>query len=423
MRSRTTRAVAVILGAALAALGLSACSQGGTGDKVQLTYWTFTDYASGTAGELQRQLISEFEKTNPNISVKVVGKTGSDISSGVVATAGQPTAPDVITGQLANGGLLVKAGALKDISSEWSASNASYRSEFNADFVKDLGQNGHTWGVPYTSYSTVLYRNLAVLQAAGIDPAAGVKDWSDWLDQMKKVKESGGFGLANPFATYWEALSYYGGVPNASFALTKSGTSSTLSAPSLAKALSFMTATQQYGSPVATGDQAETDLFTSNKLAYIVSGPWLDPSLQQAAAKGLKYDQIPVPGEAAGQTGGTRGGEFLAVASGSQHSEAAWKFVQFMTEAKQAQRFAVGLGRSVANDTAMSSPAAAAVPLLKVTATAFKTAVDESPLMADIPTNAFDALNNAVTAVKSGQNPQTASSEAVSSFNNSIKAG
>jgi multiple sugar transport system substrate-binding protein len=81
--------------------------------------------------------------------------------------------------------------------------------------------------------------------------------------------------------------------------LSPDGKSLTMDVSKYADALGFMKDFQSYSSNVSFADQAATDLFTTNKMAFMVTGPFADPSFEQAKKeKGLEYDYILVPGSA-----------------------------------------------------------------------------------------------------------------------------
>jgi multiple sugar transport system substrate-binding protein len=395
-------------------------SPSAAGEAVNLKFWTFADFTTGTAAELLSTFIDEFEASHPGITVELIGKPGPDIITGITATAGSAESPDVVTTQLSEGGTLVGAGALRDLSAEWQAAGDAYRGQFNPAFTSVLSQDGQVWGVPFTTYSTLLYRNLTVLEDAGIDPAAPITDWTAWKQQIDKVKQAGKQGLPSYFAGPWQFMNFYGGTSDATFTLSADGRSTSLDASKLAETLEFLKSIQPEGAPVDAIDQAATDLFLGNEMAFLVQGPWLDPTLKEAS--GLKYDFVPMPGAQSGKTGGVRGGEFLTVPAGTAHPAEAWQLVQYLSDTAQTARFAAGLGRLVANDAALATPEVQANVLVKTTATAFPSAVDETPLMQKLPANFQQPIGDAVAAVGSGSlDPAAAGQQIIEGLNQSLQ--
>ncbi len=391
-------------------------------EPVTIEFWIFQDFLAGDAGTLIKKFATEFENANPGIKIHLVGKTAPDILSGVIMGAGSGALPDVITTQYAFAGSLVKAGLIKDVSSEWAAMPSSWQQQFSPWAVKILTKDKQVLGVPFTAYASILYRNLTVLRKAGIDPAVGIKDWADWLAQSKKIKDSGFFASAKYLDFPWGHLSFYGGVKGAQLGLSPDGKSLTMDVSKYADALGFMKDFQSYSSDVSFADQAATDLFTTNKMAFMVTGPFADPSFEQAKKeKGLEYDYILIPGQTADTHGAVYGGEFLAVLR-TPKTDPAWKWASFLADSAQMKRFAAGLGRFVSNDVVLADPEIKKNALLQLTAKAFDTAVPESPLMVDLPEQLFQPMADNGTLILLGkETPQQAAKNAIDQMNKALE--
>jgi len=173
---------------------------------------------------------------------------------------------------------------------------------------------------------------------------------------------------------------------------------------------------------VSFADQAATDLFTTNKMAFFVSGPFADPAFQQAKKNsGLDYDYILIPGQTADIHGAVYGGEFLAVLK-TNKADAAWKWASFLADAAQMKRFAAGIGRYVSNDVVLADPEIKKNALLQLTSKAFATAVPEVPLMADLPEQFLQPMADNGTLILLGkQTPQQAAKNAIDQMNQSLR--
>ncbi|MBV8816684.1 MAG: extracellular solute-binding protein [Verrucomicrobia bacterium] len=391
-------------------------------EPVTIDFWIFQDFLAGDAGALIKKFVAEFENANPGIKIHLIGKTAPDILSGVVMGAGSGALPDVISTQYAFAGSLVKAGLIKDVSSEWHAMPASWQQQFSPWTVKVLTEGNQILGVPFTAYASILYRNLTVLKKAGIDPAVGIKDWADWLAQSKKIKESGFFASAKYLDFPWAHLNFYGGIKGAQLGLSPDGKSLTMDVSKYADALQFMKEFQSYSSNVSFADQAANDLFTTNKMAFFVSGPFADPTFEQAKKNsGLDYDYILIPGQTADTHGAVYGGEFLAVLKTTK-TDSAWKWASFLADAPQMKRFAAGIGRYVSNDVVLADPEIKNNALLQLTSKAFESAVPEVPLMADLPEQFLQPMADNGTLILLGkETPQQAAKNAIDQMNQSLQ--
>ncbi|MEP7241515.1 MAG: extracellular solute-binding protein [Devosia sp.] len=405
--------------AASTALSVALMSGSALAEPVKLVFWTFADAATGAVGDVVKAQIAAFEKANPDITVDLEGKPSTDIIAGLIANANAPGV-DVVTTQY-RASSLVQAGVLADLTSYFAASSPEFQSQFPKSFIDILTKGGKLLGIPYTTTTSVVYRNLDVLKKAGIDPAEPVKTWADWLAQMQKIKDSGDFAVANQMVFWYEALAYYGGVPGVkSFDIVDG--KSNLDPAALTKALTFMKATEPFAAPVDSLAQGETDLFTSNKLAFMMSGAWMYPVVEAASkANGFKYDSIGVPGESADKTGGVFDGEFLSVAEGSAHKDAAWKLVQFFADAPQAAVYSSVAGRYVSNNVAIDDPVLKNSTFIQQQAKLITSAVNDAPFLQPVPDDAPNAFAAGLADLKGGKAPAEVAADIITAYDSALE--
>ena len=406
------------IAAAAFAVGVLLTSASVAAEKTTLNIWLFADWTTGSQGDEMKRQIAAFEKQNPDIEVHINPKQSTEIIAGLIANGRSPGV-DVIATQL-RASSLVQGHMLTDLTPYWKASTDAFRNQFTKSFVDVLTKDSELLGVPYTTTASVAYRNLDVLKAAGISPDAKPKDWDEWLAQMKKVKESGNYAVANQMVEWFQVLNYYGGVPGATFELQDG--KSTLDKDKLAKALAFMKETQPYAAPVDSLQQGELDLFTTNKLAFLVSGAWTYPSLQAAEAHGLKFDSIAVPGETPEKHGGVYDGEFFAIPVGSEHKDTAWKLVQYLADAPQAAAFSVVAGRFIANDVALQNPAVKNSAFIQQQAQVIKQTINDAPFLEAVPADAPNAFAQGASDLKQGNStPEQAAATVVDQYNSALQ--
>jgi multiple sugar transport system substrate-binding protein len=182
-------------------------------EPVTLEYWVFSDFAQGDALKLQQTFIDEFKKTHPNVTINISGKGDDDLTTGEVTGAASGTLPDVFMNGVDVGASLVAAGALNNIYADWMAMPKEYRDQFSPDTIATCTPKPDTmYCIPYTGFGTFMFRNLTVLKAAGIDPSVPIKDWADWLAQMKKIKDAGKFAVPDQTQTWQSVVETYSGV-------------------------------------------------------------------------------------------------------------------------------------------------------------------------------------------------------------------
>jgi multiple sugar transport system substrate-binding protein len=390
--------------------------QASGGDDVVLEFWTFADYATGPGGDLMQQFIDEYEAANPNVTVELVGKPDTEIQAGVITGASAHELPDLFANAYNSGYEVATAGAVQDVSAWWNAMPDDYKSQFAPAAVEGLQHDGKMYGVPYTLYSAILYRNLTVLRDAGIDPDAGIKDWDDWITQMQQVSEADYTALPNYAIDGWLIMHYLGGVEGVHNGV-KDG-KWTVTPEQLAEAYSFLASARQYGTEVSPFDASATDLFITNKMAFYTMGPWANPTFEEAAKNNdLDYDYVLIPGAVAEHAGGVHGGEFLAITPGP-NAEEAFKFATFLADKAQMSRFAADLGRANFNAAAMSDPAVAENPLVVLTADAAAQGMDDAAYFVPFPLSIRQPLTDyAVEVVEGRMTPEEAANAAVQEIN------
>ena len=403
---------------------LQAC--GSTGDsEVKLTFWTFTDYAAGKPGELHQTFINDFQKANSNIKVTLVPKLGPDMISGLVTGATANNLPDVVC--LYWGGVpsLIDKKVVRDVSSHWNGMSQSYRDQFNPRVAKIMERDGKVWGLPFTGFGTLLWRNRTVLKQAGIDPDAGIKDWNDWKNQIDAVKAKGLYGSEKVLLYDWAQLAYLGGIPGADYGLTSDHKKLTITAQQLGETYAFMKQAETASTPSHLFDPSTQDLFLANKLAFHIAGPQPFGTFEDAKKNnGFDYDFVAIPGQTSTKKiGGFFSGEMLFLSS-NKNADAAWKFASFLSDADQLKRLAAGIGRYVANNKALNDPEVKKNALVQLTATVANEGNVGDFGLVHVPDNLTQPMNSYGDQVSKGTiSPEEGAAKALAEINQKLQQG
>lgn len=199
--------------AALAATGLVLAACGGDdggndnsgggeggGDVEVFTWW-----AEGSEKEGLDALVGVFEDQNPDytfVNGAVAGGAGSNAKN-VLATRLQTNDPPETFQAHAGQELTdyIKANQLQDLSDLYEENG--WNEIFPADLLELLTVDDAIYSVPSNIHrANVVWANPAVLQAAGIDPAAPAPaTLQDWFTQLDAIKASGKTALS--VATDW----------------------------------------------------------------------------------------------------------------------------------------------------------------------------------------------------------------------------
>ena len=391
--------------------------------EVVLEFWTFSDYASDVGGDLMKTFISEFEAAHPGLKINMTGKGGDDLNAGIVSSAASNTIPDVYMGTTSQGALFMKINALANVYSDWMAMPEAFRKQFNPDMIKEVTPAENAmYGMPFTGYATFLYRNLNVLKAAGIDPNESVDTWDAWLAQMKKIKDSGNLGMGSFYNDWWDFGNIYSGAGTADeWGIDFANKTTKINPEKYIQTVKFLEEAKKYGTENGDQDQATTDLFLSNKLAFIVTGPWMDPTFKAAKESGsIDYDYVLTPGATPDNKGGMKGTEFIGFAPNGKNFQLAWEFAMYICDEPQLERWGKTLGRFNANDAAIAK---VTDPLLAITYEAAKSGLLERPphFVEAYPGNYYQALQDNLAQITTGVfTPEDGAADLIIQLNNTI---
>lgn len=373
----------------------------------ELQYWVYSDFAQGDALALQQEFIAEFEAENPGVKIVISGRGDDDLTSGQIAGAASGTLPDVFMNGLAVGAQLVEVGALANIHEEWMAMPQEFRDQFDAAAIASCTPKpDEMYCIPYTGFGEIMYRNLTVLEEAGVDTATPPATWEEWHEQMVKVSEAGKFAVPDQTQVFNSVASMYAvRGDKEKWGIDFEAGKTLIEPESMARTMQMFVDMAPMNSGTSRNDQATRDLFITNQLAFHVVGPWVNPTYAQAAAdSGLKYDFVLVPGAKEGDHGGIKSYEFVSVAPGPNR-EIAWKFATYITEKNQMARWAKLLSRYNANAAAMADPEVTALPLIVKSVEAVKYAMDVMPpyFVGAVPNCYRSIMTDMASAVADGE--------------------
>lgn len=272
----------------------------------------------------------QFGKDNGvTVEVKAVSE---DLQTNFVSAAQAGSAPDIVVGAHDWIGNLVQNSAIDPVQL-----SAEQKAKFQDIAIKGVTYNGQLYGVPYAVENVALIRNTELAPNA----PSSVEDLVATAKQLKaagKVSELmclqvGQNGDAyHIYPLYTSGGGYlFGTKSNGDYDPTDLG----VGKPESIAAFEKIRALGEQGAgalkrSIEAGNSIST--FTSQKCAYLVSGPWAVTDIKKA---GLKYDITPVPAF----TGGKPAQPFVGVqafyvASKGRNKAVAQEFVaNYLTRA------------------------------------------------------------------------------------------
>ncbi|MFD8719708.1 ABC transporter substrate-binding protein [Streptomyces sp. NPDC059629] len=358
-RSRRA-AVAVALGSVLA-LTATACGDDGSGSagdkgdegsgKGTITFW---DNNGGVRTDVWKQIISDFEKQNPDIKVKYVGVPAASVQSKydtAIQGGGLPDVGGVGTAMLAE---VAAQGALEPLDSRLSKSslNGKLNDKF-LDSVKAAGGDGKTYSVPTSANNGTLWYRTDLFSAAKL---AAPTTWTNFYaaaDKLTdKAKNRFGYTIRGGEGSIAQALdATYGQSGIASF---WNGDKTTVNDPKNVAALEKYVGLYKKDTPSAdvnndfTKMVAQWDSGTIGMLSHNL-GSYAD---HEKSLSG-KFKGIPNPTLDDGtrvQVSNPVDG--LGLFKSSKNKAAAWKFIEFAASHESNSKWNESAGQVPANNEA-----------------------------------------------------------------------
>jgi len=156
---------------------------------VEIEYW---QYVFDTRVKAMDQLIAEFQKANPGITVKQVTFPYADYQTRVIAANMAGNAPDVM--QLFYGWLdkFVAGGILQPLPKD-----AFPHEKIEKDFfpiVTAMKRDGEYYGLPTAVRSLALFYNKKLFKEAGLDPNSPPKTLDEYVAAAQKIAKLDGAG-------------------------------------------------------------------------------------------------------------------------------------------------------------------------------------------------------------------------------------
>jgi multiple sugar transport system substrate-binding protein len=298
--------------------GTGGTASSGSGN-VTLSIWAMGDEGDKLGNS---DVVQQFQQANPNIKVNVTAIPWNVAHDKLItAVAGKQT-PDVTQLGTTWAGEFAKLNAMDDVP------GAINQNDFYKAAIDAGSYNGKLVGVPWYVDTRVLYYRTDLAQQSGMTQAP--QTWDD-LNKLAQAYHANGakYGIALSSNNWQEYIPF---LYSAGGDIMK-GNQFTLDSPEAVKALTeYVSFFQQNLTPQTEPQGFDvTQTFTAGDTPMFFSGPW-HRSLIQKAAPNLegKWATAMVPKDQS-STSFVGGAEF-AVFKNSPNRDAAWKFVQYMTQ-------------------------------------------------------------------------------------------
>jgi raffinose/stachyose/melibiose transport system substrate-binding protein len=311
---------------------------------VTLTIWD-QEVRGGQAKQIKR-LNQAFKTAYPNVTIKRVAKSFTDLNTTLKLAVSGPKAPDIveanqgrpIMGQLVKGGLLKPLDTYADAygwKDRWSKTLLDLN-RFSSD-GKQFG-SGNLYGVSQMGEIVGVFYNKAKVSSIP-------KTFGEFEQMLAKAKQAGevpiSFGNLDKFGGIHEFQTVQNEFANKQavrdFVFAKGGSFDTAENQQAATKLQEW-AKKGYFTPGfnGTGYDPAWKQFTKGKGPFTIAGTWITSDV--ASALGDKGGFFLMPGQKADSPPVSLGGESLpwAITSKSKHADVAAAYIDFITNAKAA---------------------------------------------------------------------------------------
>ena len=341
---RTASVIAVLTAASLSLTACGRDASAGAGGEAQggpiaagKATGTIDVWAMGTEGDELQKFSDAFEKANPDAHVKVTAipwEAAHDKLSGAIAAGEGPDVSLIGTtwmGEFAEAGGL--APTPKDLVDE---------ADFFPGAWGSTEVGGTSYGVPWYVETRVLYYRKDLAAKAGWDKAP--QNWDELHQFAQDLKDKAGvkYGLnLQPGQTgSWQTMLPFAWSDGADVT-NGDGTAYTLDSPEMSDALSYYKSYFDDGlAPTRLLDPGELESgFADGTFGAFISGPWETGLVEDAGLSKDKYAVAPLPGKDSAPGTSFVGGGDLAVFKDSDNADAAWKYVQWLTDPSTQQDF------------------------------------------------------------------------------------
>jgi multiple sugar transport system substrate-binding protein len=286
----------------------------------ELTVW-----GMGNEGAKMEVLADAFMEQNPNVTVSVTPiDWGQAVTRLQTAIAGGET-PDVSQMGTDMMGQFVETGALEPVPGDIDPGQF-FESAWNTGVVE-----GAAYSVPWYVETRLLYYRTDIAEKAGITEAPAT--WDDLKAMAQAMQEQGGaeYGISLGTKNWQEFLPFLWS--NGGDVMNESG-EFTLNTPEAVEALTFYDSFFEDGlSPNQVPEGFDiTPAFVAGTHPMFFSGPWHLGLIEEAGGADIegKWAIAPMPQKESATS--FVGGSNLVVFNESDNKDAAWAFVNFLSQ-------------------------------------------------------------------------------------------
>ncbi|MGZ3103165.1 extracellular solute-binding protein [Streptomyces sp. H72] len=405
--------------------GLAACSSSGDasdgagGGPTALDVWLMRDSVSA---EFQKDFETGFEKSHPDIDLKIQIQEWEGIGEKVTAALASNDAPDVIEVGNTQVAQYAQSGGLTDFTDRVDELGGG-------DWLKGLAEpgsyEGKQYGIPYYAANRVVIHRTDLFEQAGVD-AAGIRTREQWVAATRKLDRGGTQGIYLP-GQNWYVLSGFVWDEGGDLAVESDGRwKGGLDSPEALRAMDFYRRLQALGKGPKDSDEAQppqAEVMAKGQVAQIIAVPGGAKVIEEKnpELKG-KLGFFPIPGKSADRPGAVfTGGSDLVVPAVAAHQEEAFTFLRELTGDAWQKKLAVAMSyvpnKTTLADAVSADPGTAAM----AAGAANGHATPNTPQWAAV--EAKNPVKEYMTAVLTGRDARSEAAKASRTITDTLNSG
>lgn len=321
---------------------------------------TIDFWAMGREGELVRELTEAFERENPDVRVRVQQVPWSAAHEKLLTAYAGDAMPDVV--QLGNTWVpeFVALDAIAELDGWIDASPSLARADFFEGILETNEIDGHLWAVPWYVDTRLLFYRSDLLERLDREPPRSWTEWREVMAEIDRAVDPDADAILLP-TNEWAPIVILALQLDAEL-LRGDAECGNFRSPAFREALAFYMSMFEDGlaSRAASGQISNLyQEFANGRFSMLISGPWnlgefgrrLPAPMQDAWAT------APMPSPDGSYPGvSLAGGASLAVHRRSEHPEAAWRLIEFLSATPWQIRFHRSSGNLPARTAAWDDP-------------------------------------------------------------------
>ncbi len=285
----------------------------------------------------------EFHELHPNITIQFQAVSADNSTTKLTTQIAGGTAPDVAYMDASAVDQFSSRSALVNLDGYIAGSKTLSLDDYVPGFLSTAQYKGSTFALPFDGETTGLFYRTDMFQAAGIsDPPTTWDEFKADADKLTNPSQKQyGFIIFGPEAEYyWEPFLWQAG----GHLMSDDGKTITFDSPQGKEAANFYIGLRKDAPPdyYSSNSYDGRVAFATGKVAMYEAGAWFGGQMKSEFPKiTSKWDVVPMPKGPAG-CATTIAGDSLAVFSQSKHADAAWEWVEFLSQDKNVKAWTFG---------------------------------------------------------------------------------